>query len=1527
MMPHSCMKGSGHRRGIVRPFPPGAAVGQVVTVPSEDEGEDLGIGGTLAGGPLRPMPPQKPKGLNSSGNARAYLRSVDAVQVFDSLVERVLEQRPDRTALMPTLLAAISEMGGKGPTVHGTARHVPQPPRPLTPPVGAPSLQTRREALLAELRSLDTALAHAPADFPTPAPPASAVAGSAPLAPPGEDALRRHRVMVLHTGGAMFSSGLMRYDKGFADQWASGRSSLHDPGAPSWHPGDHPLPPQNGVRTYYHFEHSDPLVDSCHVGSEDWVRMARQIEAAYADNDAFVIVHGTDTLAYTASALSFMLENLSKPVILTGSQLPARAPRSDAYENLVGALEAAQQPIPEVAVYFRGKLFRGNRVSLSNASSWAAFSCANFAPLASFDQLPADINWALVRRSSGEPLKVRAEFCNKVSVVALFPGMNLDTLKAQLASCKGVVLQSYGAGNAPDSGEFGEEFLRVVAEASQRGTIIVNVTQCKSGFVAPHYKTGMLLRRRGGVVAGADMTVEAAFAKLCWLLGQQAEQGLTAEQVKEQFGRNLRGEMADEDTSQTRRFLQSVLLALNNEEEGDSLMECPLCRHQQMRKWTGPDPQNRMRCDSCRKRTHGWRPVDDWDEDDTPDSPRGGADAAALRDQAVQRAILPTLLCSAAVCGELAQLQDIVAGADPREVPALLSMADYDGRTAMHLAAAGGSVAAIEFLAARGAELSPRDNFGSTPLYCAAWYGSAAAVQALRQRGALLKVDASRAAIDMCRLVSAGDSQRLQLLLDAGQDPNVWDYDLRTPLHVAIARGEERCAQLLIEHGAMGTLRDCKGRSAFEEAERCGRDTLLQLLRQSTTAAREPESQPEAMVRPESLVLCGSLLGTLLGRLEGRASPRADLTTPSYGEGAAGNAVRSAAASGTKEADVSRTRRVLVIYTGGTIGMVSTPDGFAPEAGYLPRRMRQLPQVCDTAAPEVPGTDGAMPVTAIGGQSTRIYYTITEYEPLLDSCNMRHLDWMRIANDIGAAYSQYDSFVVLHGTDTMAYTASALSFMLENLGKPVVITGSQIPLSVPRNDGVENLQGALMAAGGLDVPEVSLFFCGQLMRGNRCTKSSASVLSAFSCPNFPPLATAHVGWEVNWELLWRTPGVFRVRPAFCADVCVIPLSPGMDISMLRERLAACKAAVLQTFGMGNAPTHHAEFLRAIRDAVEAGKVLINVTQCRTGAVASSDDDSPSAALHDAGVVCGGDITVEAALAKLGWMLGMQEEMGWGIGDVRLLCAKSLRGERAVVRKSLRSTALPVAAILRTAWSAVRKEEILRKSTEAPDLRRASVIPGVQMGMADLKRALLPTLLCGTVAEGEAGLPHLEDMIGASSETSLGLADYDGRTPLHIAAAKGEVEVAKRLIDAGAPLDCRDHVGVTPLREAVWNRNEEVVRLLQSRGASLVLDEETACIDMCCLIDAGDEERLRLMLFAGQSPNVAEYDRRTPLHVAAARGNSALCKLLVQYGADETSADVWGNGAAEEALHCGHSKLAEKLRRRADKRRRSSGTAQ
>lgn len=317
-------------------------------------------------------------------------------------------------------------------------------------------------------------------------------------------------------------------------------------------------------------------------------------------------------------------------------------------------------------------------------------------------------------------------------------------------------------------------------------------------------------------------------------------------------------------------------------------------------------------------------------------------------------------------------------------------------------------------------------------------------------------------------------------------------------------------------------------------------------------------------------------------------------------------------------------KNILILNTGGTISSIKAKHGYEPASGYVCPTLRQIPAL---SHPEMPN------------------FTIQEYHPLLDSSNMTVHDWNRIAQDIADAYHQFDGFVIFHGTDTMAYTASALSFMLENLGKPVILTGSQIPLSEVRNDAVDNVITSLWLCAHEPIYEVCIYFNQKLLRGNRAQKVSAQQFDAFDSPNSPHLANIGIKIELNHKLLLKPPKTsFRlqtIRPHFIANFRLFPGFARDVLSYLLQQ--PLQGLILETYGAGNAQNNDPHFLALLTEACQRNLIIVNCSQCYHGHV-EMGEYATGYTLKKAGLISAHDMTPEAAHCKLLYLLSKNTEI-------------------------------------------------------------------------------------------------------------------------------------------------------------------------------------------------------------------------------------------------------------------------------------------
>lgn len=347
--------------------------------------------------------------------------------------------------------------------------------------------------------------------------------------------------------------------------------------------------------------------------------------------------------------------------------------------------------------------------------------------------------------------------------------------------------------------------------------------------------------------------------------------------------------------------------------------------------------------------------------------------------------------------------------------------------------------------------------------------------------------------------------------------------------------------------------------------------------------------------------------------------------------------------------------KILILYTGGTIGMGHETPG-------------------DSGSPLIPQgwefLQKAMPALSADGFFTKekgIEFTYKSFDDVIDSSEFIPNHWAQISEIVFENYDLYDGFIIIHGTDTMAYTASALSFSLQNLGKPVIITGSQLPIFHPRTDAISNLSNAIHIAAAKVfnlpvIPEVLICFNDKLLRGNRSTKSSSKDFSGFESPSFPEVGSLEQSIQISDKYTLEPPTEpFNIKPNFETNIIIITLFPGFNSDIL-SRLAAdkkLKGVILRTFGSGNAPSSET-FIKALKLLVDNAKTVLNISQCQEGFV-NMKKYKTGTNLYNCGVISGADMTLEAATAKMMWLLGNKSKI-----HINELFSKNLKGELSLL---------------------------------------------------------------------------------------------------------------------------------------------------------------------------------------------------------------------------------------------------------------------
>ncbi|KAJ1679941.1 hypothetical protein EV182_001004 [Spiromyces aspiralis] len=554
----------------------------------------------------------------------------------------------------------------------------------------------------------------------------------------------------------------------------------------------------------------------------------------------------------------------------------------------------------------------------------------------------------------------------------------------------------------------------------------------------------------------------------------------------------------------------------------------------------------------------------------------------------------------------------------------------------------------------------------------------------------------------------------------------------------------------------------------------------------------------------------------------------------------------------------------------------------------------------------------------------RIKYCFLEYDPLLDSCNISMKDWSKIVSDIERYYHSFDAFVVLHGTDTMVYTASALSFMLEDLGKPVIITGAQVPFSEIRNDAVDNLLGALTIAGHFMIPEVSLYFHNAMYRGNRCVKVNAMEFQAFDSPNLAPLVKVGVNIEVNWPEVIRPNAIrrFKAHKNMDCNVATLRLFPGITgVAVSAFLSSGIKGIVLETYGAGNAPDDRPDLLQAFKEASDRGVVIAYAksNQIKIGFKgAVSDLYATARGLAEVGV---------CALTKLSFLLGLglsseecRVQMGRNLcGELTLPISRQIPflnnslakpttyiqvlahqilldqngGDAQAVDNTFRAAGGPEAGVTAAAATNNSSSNSCSSRVSPPPVPLTSSATAAQeRGL--VWRSFLPVLWCAAASTND--LQGMQTLLAITqNKYDVTCYDYNGRTPLHCAAREGNVQCMRFLLRQGASVHVLDRLGHTPLLDAVLSRRIQCVRLLIEADAHFSDAETKDWMHILhSAVSKGDTEMIHLLQVAGADLYRPNMEGHTALHLAVTRNQVDVVRaLLAVPKANPCVRNYWG----------------------------------
>ena len=551
-------------------------------------------------------------------------------------------------------------------------------------------------------------------------------------------------------------------------------------------------------------------------------------------------------------------------------------------------------------------------------------------------------------------------------------------------------------------------------------------------------------------------------------------------------------------------------------------------------------------------------------------------------------------------------------------------------------------------------------------------------------------------------------------------------------------------------------------------------------------------------------------------------------------------------------------KKVLIFYTSGFFCMtLDEKNSFSYEKNFLFYYMCNHVNLCDKRFTKENLNSKLEPSGYLSTPKTlygkRIFYRILELENIIDSINMTLDLWKKIGRILRDNYDDYDAFIVIHWIDTLVYTASILSFMFGNLNKPIIVTGSHIPISEMRTDAHTNLVDALILTGFFNIPEVSVLFGSELFRANRTIKIDNVNFTAYESPNFQPLAKLGVDIRVNWEIIMKESG----EPICYFDdlsnnMSIVKIFPMIsDEHFMTFFNSPIEAVIIETYGAGNIPINRPKIIETIREASQRGVIILNVSQCRKGVASTSYETGKL--LESLGVVFAGDITLECAMAKLSYLLGKKFER-------KTICE--------LLKTNLRGELTPH-----------KKEDFSHQSnTYINNFLNTLGIINEENECKFLIDSLLPSIINQLIQQ-----QNLEILKKIKNEIScLSFVEFSDKSPLHTAAKVGDELIMKFLMNfENLKINLLDNKKMTALNYACLYKKEKVARIIKNSGGVLNLD---SCLNLghhfCKLAFEGDINRLKLFYECGANIMAGNFQKRTAAHIAAAEGKIEIINFLI-----------------------------------------------